>query len=91
MSMTDVAPVQSTGPIVLTPPAAKTSAASAQPCDHLELSDVAMILARLAPQEPIRADKVAEIRAAIEDGTYETPEKLNYTMDRLAQIVRGQR
>lgn len=31
----------------------------------------------------IRTEKVAELRQAIADGTYETPEKLNAALDRL--------
>jgi len=32
---------------------------------------------------PIRADKVAQIKAQVEDGTYETDEKLAVAIDRL--------
>lgn len=35
----------------------------------------------------IRLDKVAAIRAAIADGSYETPEKLDLALDRLLDAI----
>lgn len=50
--------------------------------DKLELSGVSHLLKTLKSND-VRVDKVAEIRAQIEAGTYETDEKLDIAADRL--------
>jgi negative regulator of flagellin synthesis FlgM len=37
----------------------------------------------------IRADKVAELRRAIQAGTYETPDKLEIAVERMIEDIRG--
>lgn len=51
--------------------------------DQLTLSPEALIASRVQDLPEIRADKVADIRAQIESGKYETPEKLDVALDRL--------
>lgn len=51
--------------------------------DQLELSEAGQLASRLSDIPDIRADRVASIRAAILDGTYETEDKLNIALDRL--------
>lgn len=55
--------------------------------DQLELSEAGQIASRLSEMPEIRADRVAEIRAAIADGTYETEEKLAAAVDRLLDEI----
>lgn len=50
--------------------------------DKVELSSTAVHLDALKRND-IRADKVADIRAQIEAGTYETPDKLDAAIDKL--------
>src|SRR5262245_53130650 len=50
--------------------------------DKLELSGVSHLLQTLKTND-IRADKVAQIKAQIEAGTYETEDKLDIAADRL--------
>lgn len=50
--------------------------------DRLELSGLSGIL-KSAQKNDIRADKVAEMKAAIADGNYETDEKLDIATDKL--------
>jgi anti-sigma28 factor (negative regulator of flagellin synthesis) len=50
--------------------------------DKLELSGVSHLLQTLKTND-IRADKVAQIKAQIEAGTYETDDKLDIAADRL--------
>lgn len=57
--------------------------------DRVELSEHARWLDTLRSLPPIRAEKVAEIKAAIADGTYESDEKLNTAIDRLLEDIAG--
>jgi anti-sigma28 factor (negative regulator of flagellin synthesis) len=50
--------------------------------DRVELSGVSGMLKALK-QNDVRADKVAEIKSAIDAGTYETDDKLDAAVDRL--------
>jgi anti-sigma28 factor (negative regulator of flagellin synthesis) len=50
--------------------------------DKLELSGMSHLMKALQ-QNDIRADKVAAIRSAIENGTYEDDRKLDIAVDRL--------
>ncbi|MBL9150472.1 MAG: flagellar biosynthesis anti-sigma factor FlgM [Phycisphaerae bacterium] len=55
--------------------------------DRVELSDHAKWLDVLRNLPPVRAEKVATIKAAIEAGTYETEDKLNVALDRLLEEI----
>ena len=62
-----------------------TDAPPAQPArgaDQLELSGMSHLLKTLQSND-VRADKVAQVKAQIEAGTYETDEKLDAAADRL--------
>jgi negative regulator of flagellin synthesis FlgM len=54
----------------------------ARPADRVELSGVSHLLNALKSND-IRADKVAQIKAEIEAGTYETDDKLTAAADKL--------
>lgn len=56
---------------------------SAADGDSLELSELGALLADLRPSTAPNAIRVGELRAAIQDGDYETPEKLARVVDRL--------
>ena len=51
--------------------------------DRLELSGVSHLLKTLKSNGDVRTDKVAEIKAALEAGTYEDDKKLDVAVDRL--------
>jgi negative regulator of flagellin synthesis FlgM len=53
--------------------------------DRVELSEHARFMEKLRSMPPVRADKVAQIRAEIEAGTYESDEKLTVAMNRLLE------
>ena len=63
--------------------AASTGAARTEMRDRVELSDHARMLDRLRSMPAYRADKVAEARAAIESGTYESPARLQAAIEKL--------
>ncbi|MEM8865659.1 MAG: flagellar biosynthesis anti-sigma factor FlgM [Planctomycetota bacterium] len=68
-----------------TPPANNTS----QPAtiDQLDISPEAARASEASEAGQVRADRVAEIRAQIADGTYETADKLDAALDRLLDEI----
>ena len=57
--------------------------------DQLDISQEADMVSRMREVPDIRAERVAEIRAAIESGEYETPEKLDIAVGRLLDELIG--
>jgi len=53
--------------------------------DEVTLSDNARYLSQMQQMPDVRQDKVAAVRQAIDDGTYETDEKLNAVLDPLLE------
>ncbi|MEM9883600.1 MAG: flagellar biosynthesis anti-sigma factor FlgM [Planctomycetota bacterium] len=66
--------------------AAEPAAEPGRAADRLELSDTARALSKLVKGLPeVREGLVAQVRAQIEAGTYETPEKIDAAVEALAQ------
>ncbi len=55
------------------------------PADRAEISDRARFLALLRDVPPIRKEKVEALRAMIEAGEYETPERIDGAVDKLLE------
>ncbi len=53
--------------------------------DQVEVSSVATYLSKLSQLPPIRRELVASVRAQIEAGTYETPEKIDAAIGELVR------
>jgi len=53
--------------------------------DRVEISDLAYWRAEAARLPEVREAKVAEVRAAIESGSYESDEKLSVALDRMIE------
>lgn len=91
--MTDITSVQaapaSGGVAVSRSPRVDAPALPAPVSDRLEISDVGQRLSTLQTEQatPIRAPKVAEIREAIANGTYETDDKIEYVISRLLNVL----
>ncbi|MDA7950416.1 MAG: flagellar biosynthesis anti-sigma factor FlgM [Pirellulaceae bacterium] len=51
--------------------------------DQLDISPEAQLLSQARELPDIRADKVADIRKAISEGTYDTDEKMEIALNRL--------
>ncbi|MCB9838374.1 MAG: flagellar biosynthesis anti-sigma factor FlgM [Phycisphaeraceae bacterium] len=86
MEITQVNPI-STRPVTGASSAAARSAAEAprigrQP-DQVELSDRAVLLSRLRELPAVRQDLINQVRAAIERGEYDTPEKFDAAVEKL--------
>lgn len=65
------------------PTTSSTQAAS----DRLDISEAGQIAGQLAEIPDIRADRVASIREALMNGTYETDDKLNTALERLLDEI----
>jgi negative regulator of flagellin synthesis FlgM len=75
-------PISQTRPAQNAEPAAPASPISS-PRDEVEISSVGKALDNLGGASALREQRLAQIRAAIADGTYETPEKLDLALSRL--------
>lgn len=53
--------------------------------DRVEISEVARLLDKLASVPEIRMDRVEELRALIESGKYETPERIAGAVERILE------
>jgi len=66
-------------------PKAIKGTASASKADRVEISEMAVFLEKLSRLPDIRQDKVDAVKAALANGTYETPEKLYKAIDALLE------
>ncbi len=55
--------------------------------DQLDISREADLVSRIRELPEIRADRVAELKAAIASGTYETADKLDIAVGRLLEEI----
>ena len=67
--------------------AAPQATSSAGEVDQLDISPSADLVSRALEAPAIRADRVAQIRSAIEAGNYDTDEKLNVALDRMLDEI----
>ncbi len=63
------------------------AAGSAQASDEVSISDVGRLLEQAQSLPEIRQDRVAAIRAAIADGTYDVEGKLGEAVDNLLDEI----
>lgn len=61
--------------------------ASTGPTDEVQFSTAAQLLDSVRELPDIRADRVAELRAAIASGQYETPERIEGALARLLDEI----
>jgi negative regulator of flagellin synthesis FlgM len=94
--MTDIPPINGAGRVPgaspverLRPTREAPPGTASAPVDRVEISDTAQALSGLDPDSGIRAEKVAEIRDAIANGTYLTDEKVSIAADRLLDTLRA--
>lgn len=78
-------PVGPIGPATTAP--GPTRAAYRATADIVEMSEFAEALARAAERSTFRIARTRAIRAEIVAGTYETPERINGTVDRLLDVI----
>ncbi len=66
---------------------APTSKPISSPQDELEISSAGRMLDEMTNNSEMRAERLAQIKAAIDDGTYETDEKLDAALSRLLNQI----
>jgi negative regulator of flagellin synthesis FlgM len=69
-------------------PRGSTPAGPVSPKDEVEISSVGKMLDDASRTPGVREERLAEIRAAIEAGTYETPEKLEIALGRMIEQLK---
>lgn len=77
-------PPRSTTPASETRPAAAASKPES-PRDELEISSAGKMLDQLSNSPEVRQERIARIREAIANGTYDTDEKLEAALERMFQ------
>ena len=81
------APQGLSAPHRMAPAPAPSSIPSSYGVDQLDISPEADLLAQVHKLPEIRADRVAQIKAQIADGTYETEAKLDLALSRLLDEI----
>lgn len=69
------------------PSAGEVGAASPHGVDELDISSEADFVSQARDLPEIRENRVADIRAQIQSGQYETAEKINIALDRLLDEI----
>ena len=93
--MVDIGPIQAaSGMMPVTGPKFESvklpgSICNNLPVDRVEISPIARLMSEISALPEIRADKVAQVRAEIQAGTYITPEKLDIAIDRLLEDIQA--
>ena len=80
------APQAINGPHRVAAPAASAASSLAE-VDQLDISSQADLVSRSLDSADVRADRVAQVRSAIEAGNYESAEKLSLALDRLIDEI----
>ncbi len=95
MDVSGLGSVQGSGPVRAAGPAGAAPANSAVPAapspltspkDELEISAAGQMLDRLSDSPEVRAERIAQIKEAIENGEYDTDEKLEAALSRMFEV-----
>ncbi len=71
-------------------PAAAPESSSPGRQDQVDISEAAQLLSRMSGLPDIRQDKVEQVRQAILQGNYETPDKFDVVADKiLEELTQG--
>ena len=78
-------PIKQVSPKTDVRPAAPPKPATPQ--DQVEISAAGRMLEDLSRSPEVRAERLEQIKAAIDDGTYETAEKLDTALEKLLDEI----
>jgi negative regulator of flagellin synthesis FlgM len=94
MEVHGLGPVKGPLPVGQTRPAKEISPPSeakpVAPRDEVEISSAGKMLETLHQTSEVRAERLAQIKAAIEAGEYETPEKIEAAISRLLAEIESE-
>lgn len=76
-------PINHTRPVIETEQAATSPISSPQ--DEVEISAAGKMLDGMTRTTGVREERLAQIKAAIDSGTYDTPEKLELALSRMIE------
>ncbi len=81
--------IRQTSGVQIQPPTNSTTStnSTSMPVDKLEISPEAQVMGAQATASDVRADRVADIRAQIAKGDYETTDKLDAAVGRLLNEI----
>jgi|SRR5579872_4980077 len=71
-------------------PAETAPVGPTSPKDEVEISAVGKMLDDASRTSGVREQRLAQIKAAIEAGTYETPEKLELALNRMLETLNAE-
>ncbi|GIX03652.1 MAG: hypothetical protein KatS3mg113_0658 [Planctomycetaceae bacterium] len=74
------------GSVKATSPSAQTPAKVSAPQDELEISAAGQMLDQLSQTSNLRQERLARIKAEIDQGTYDSDEKLEAALLKLMQV-----
>ena len=87
MDVSGIGPSSGASPVRGVAPVAPQQAAQpssvAAPRDELEISSVGKMMDRMSETPDVRAERLAQIKEAIENGTYDTDEKLEAALSKM--------
>lgn len=97
MDVSGMGSVQGSHPVRSANPAGSSAATNAaapnnvqspltSPKDELEISAAGQMLDRLSETPEVRAERIAQIKEAIENGDYDTDEKLEAALSRMFEV-----
>lgn len=96
MDVSGIGPVQGSGPVrsavpvnspgQASPASAARPSSITSPKDELEISVAGQMLDRLSESPEVRAERIAQIKEAIENGDYDTDEKLEAALSRMLNV-----
>ena len=78
-------PVRGVAPVASQPAAQPSSVAA--PRDELEISSVGKMMDRMSETPDVRAERLAQIKEAIENGSYDTDEKLEAALSKIVRFT----
>ena len=97
MDVSGMGPVHGSGPVRSAIPTGSPAPANptapsqapssfSSPKDELEISSAGQMLDRLSESPEVRAERIAQIKEAIDNGEYDTDDKLEAALSRMFEV-----
>ena len=86
-NVANILSIRPAAPASAAPSQAQVEQPSTTSEDTVEFSPLGRAMARAASESTMRIAQIHAIRAEIENGTYETPERIRGTVDRLLKFL----